>query len=50
MKILAVPFLIFVLFITPASPKPAEGEHELEKFVPSEEVPADSAISFPVDI
>ena len=30
------------------SPPPATGE--LEEFVPSERVPADSAISFPVDI
>jgi hypothetical protein len=38
---------------TSASPQeaeaPAEGE-QLEDFVPSEEVPADSAVSFPVDI
>ena len=29
---------------------PAELEKELEEFVPSEGLPADSAISFPVDI
>ncbi len=58
MKILAVPFLILVLFITPTAPAPAEEKRDqkspisgdLERFVPSEEVPADSAISFPVDI
>ena len=29
---------------------PKEYEEEMEDFVPSEKVPADSAISFPVDI
>lgn len=29
---------------------PQEIEEELEDFVPSEKVPADSAVSFPVDI
>jgi hypothetical protein len=34
---------------TTAQPGP-DTEPELEEFVPSEELPADSAISFPVDI
>ena len=38
----------------PLSPEstetPASQEDELEPFTPSEKVPADSAISFPVDI
>ena len=35
----------------PASEQTAEeDEGTLEEFIPSEEVPADSAISFPVDI
>jgi hypothetical protein len=29
---------------------PKEYEEEMEDFIPSEKVPADSAISFPVDI
>lgn len=29
---------------------PAETEEELESFVPTEKLPADTAISFPVDI
>jgi hypothetical protein len=35
-----------------AAPEPdaPQTEPELEEFVPSEELPADSAISFPVDI
>jgi len=29
---------------------PQESESELEEFVPSEELPSDSAVAFPVDI
>lgn len=29
---------------------PAKQEEELEEFVPTERVPADSSVSFPVDI
>ena len=35
---------------TPASETDEKWQKELEEFIPSEEVPADSAISFPVDI
>jgi hypothetical protein len=37
---------------TPApTPTPtADAEEQLEEFVPSEEVPADQAVAFPVDI
>ena len=35
---------------TPASEQEEKWQEELEEFIPSEEVPADSAISFPVDI
>jgi len=56
--------LVLALFLAaPAVPRavarqatqessPAEGsqDDELEVFVPSEEVPADSSVSFPVDI
>jgi len=35
---------------TPASEEDEKWQEELEEFIPSEEVPADSAISFPVDI
>jgi ABC-type nitrate/sulfonate/bicarbonate transport system permease component len=31
-------------------PTPAEVEEELRDFVPTEEIPADSAVSFPSDI
>jgi len=34
---------------TPASPAPAPGP-DLEEFVPTEKVPADEAVAFPVDI
>ena len=33
-----------------ASPGPAPGQDPLEEFIPREKVPADSAVSFPVDI
>ena len=33
-----------------ASPGPAPTQDPLEEFVPREKVPADSAVSFPVDI
>ena len=29
---------------------PQEGEPEVEDFIPSEELPTDSAVAFPVDI
>jgi len=35
---------------TPESETDEKWQKELEEFIPSEEVPADSAISFPVDI
>jgi len=35
---------------TPAAESPAQVEKELREFVPSEEIPADSAVSFPSDI
>ncbi len=34
----------------PGTPTEAPGSEELDTFVPSEKLPADSAISFPVDI
>ncbi len=46
--------LLLVLALVVVGPSlPAQDEaaqEELETFVPSEEIPADSAISFPVDI
>jgi len=36
--------------ITSAIASPQENEAELEEFVPSEELPPDSAVAFPVDI
>jgi hypothetical protein len=63
MKILTALLFVVVLTATPAGPRPPDPEEpapqedptaaiqeELEEFVPTEEVPADSAISFPVDI
>jgi hypothetical protein len=61
MKILTALLFVVVLAATPAGPRAPEPEEptpqeratqeeELEEFVPTEEVPADSAISFPVDI
>jgi hypothetical protein len=61
MKKLIVFALLFVPFATPLAPEPetaarertaaqAEEDEALEEFVPSEKIPADSAISFPVDI
>jgi hypothetical protein len=34
----------------PAGRSPAQVEEDLREFVPSEEIPADSAVSFPSDI
>lgn len=58
MKI-SVPTILFLLFVllvlvavvatAPAQAPPAQDD-ELETFVPTEKLPADSAISFPVDI
>lgn len=57
MKI-SVPTLLFLLFVllvlaaavaTAPAQSPAQDD-ELESFVPTEKLPADSAISFPVDI
>jgi len=47
--------LLLVLAASPTGPPtdtPAttSSDEELEEFIPSEELPADSAISFPVDI
>jgi hypothetical protein len=61
MKIRLTAILMIALLATPGgfgtdpsdSAPPEEDEkwqEELEEFIPSEEVPADSAISFPVDI
>lgn len=58
MKI-ALPTLLFLLFVllviaavvaTAPAQGPAPQDEEVESFVPSEKLPADSAISFPVDI
>ena len=35
---------------TPAPTPTADPDEQLEEFVPSEEVPADRAVAFPVDI
>jgi hypothetical protein len=35
---------------TPQPAPTADAEEQLEEFVPTEEVPADQAVSFPVDI
>ena len=61
MKIRLIAILIVALLATPGgfgtdppettgSEEDDKWQEELEEFVPSEEVPADSAISFPVDI
>jgi len=61
MKIRLIAMLVVALLATPggfgtdppettASEEGETWQDELEEFVPSEEVPADSAISFPVDI
>jgi len=62
MKIRLIAILVVALLATPGGfgvdetdpPASTEDEEkwqeELEEFIPSEEVPADSAISFPVDI
>ena len=59
MKAPAALLFVCLLASTPAGPQtPATEEEstalpqeeELEEFIPSEKVPADSAISFPVDI
>jgi len=54
-KVLSLLLFLALLLATPAGPgaaqTPEQSEEEaLEEFVPSEKVPADSAISFPVDI
>jgi hypothetical protein len=61
MRIRLITILVIALLATPggfgtdpaeapASEEDERWQEELEDFVPSEEVPADSAISFPVDI
>ena len=61
MKIRLIAILVVALLATPggsgtdpsettASEEDERWQEELEEFVPSEEIPADSAISFPVDI
>jgi hypothetical protein len=61
MKIRLIVILVVALLATPggfgtdpsdtAASEPGEKwQEELEEFIPSEEVSADSAISFPVDI
>jgi len=59
MKATAAFLCICLLASTPAGPQTRATEdeptglpqeEELEEFIPTEEVPADSAISFPVDI
>ncbi len=63
MRIVVVLLLLAVLFATPvgtdraraqagisAGAEQSEQEEELDEFVPSEEISADRAISFPVDI
>jgi len=56
-KILSVLLFLTLLLASPAGPgvaqapeQPAAEEKALKEFIPSEKVPADSAISFPVDI
>ena len=53
-KILFLLFLLMALAALPGPEAPAQSpagqEEELETFVPTEKLPADSAISFPVDI
>ena len=50
--LLLVAGLAGALLATPAAsaPVPAAQEAQPEDFVPSEQVPADTAVSFPVDI
>jgi hypothetical protein len=57
MRALAVCLLLLLLSVSPAGtgaaqepPPDEETAEELEEFVPSEEIRADSAVSFPVDI
>jgi hypothetical protein len=65
MKSLLLLLLLLLLATTPHGPRSAEGaqaqapqpdptghtvDEDLEEFVPSEEISADKAISFPVDI
>lgn len=47
---LAALVLVATEMATDARATPAQPSEELETFEPSEKVPADSAISFPVDI
>ena len=55
-SVATVLFLLFVLLVlgvvvaTAPAQSPAAPDDELETFVPTEKLPADSAISFPVDI
>jgi hypothetical protein len=54
MKLLVIALLL-ILAAAPAGrqsgpPASAVPEEDLEEFIPSERLPADSAISFPVDI
>lgn len=61
MKIRLIAIVVVALLATPGgygtdpsgtttAEEDEKWQEELEEFVPSEEVPADSAISFPVDI
>ena len=57
MRAIAVCLLLLLLSVSPVGtgaaqepPPAAETTEELEEFVPSEEIRADSAVSFPVDI
>jgi len=61
MKVLALVFLVLLLAVSApgpgpqareaaAQPAPAQQGGKVDEFVPSERVPADVALSFPVDI
>jgi hypothetical protein len=57
MKAVAIALALCILFAAPMGTEsgqqeadPADPQERLEEFVPSEEISADSAVSFPTDI